>query len=423
MKQLGGRAQSSLLLECRQRSSLAQDRSIPSLDGLRAISVLLVVFGHSESAWRGHSDFYFYFIRGGWVGVSVFFVISGFLITHLLLREKSRSGQISLGRFYVRRAFRILPPCYAYLAVVGIRSLLHVEPVDPRSFIQAACYLWNYPHPSYWILGHLWSLSLEEQFYLLWPACVFLCPNRICLRIAIGAVVLAPVSRVATYFLLPALRGELGEMLHTRIDTIMFGCILALAFDLKVWNLLLAALTRLRFVIPAAVFLVFVEVPLTLRFRGHWSAVAGTSIEGLCCAIVVLYAVRPPQNWFGRLLNFAPVRHIGIISYSIYLWQQMFTGHEPFSSFPWNLTSIFICAELSYFLVEKPSFYGRDRFLKWIGQRRSLDSQTIPSETSGRASCTALSVAKHPSPPESGIKGAPRIDEISVATQVNREHC
>ena len=153
------------------------------MDGLRAISVLMVILGHS--VWPGRTGKFFASIRQGSLGVAIFFVISGFLITHLLLKELNRTETISLKRFYVHRAFRILPPFYVFLAVVGVRSLLHIEPVSLSNFACAGLYVWNYNlHFSDWILGHLWSLSLEEQFYLLWPLCLVFFSKRSCLRIA-----------------------------------------------------------------------------------------------------------------------------------------------------------------------------------------------------------------------------------------------
>jgi peptidoglycan/LPS O-acetylase OafA/YrhL len=352
---------------------LAQDRSIPSLDGLRAISVLLVILGHSDTAWSGHSGDFLYPLRDGHLGVATFFVISGFLITNLLLRELNKAGEISLRRFYIRRAFRIFPPCYVYLAVIGILSLARITPVDLGSFLSATTYTWNYNiHAQGNVLGHLWSLSLEEQFYLLWPACLVLFRKATCLRIAIVAVCLSPISRLAVYFLQPEWRGHTGMMLHTRIDTIMIGCILALVLDLQLWSGFLRRITRLDVVLAAAAFVLFVNHPLIDRFKGGYELALGITLQSICCGILVLFATSHSQNPLGKILNHPVLRHIGMISYSLYLWQQLFTFHERFSAFPWNVIIIFACAELSYFLVEKPSFYLRDKVLTfWAKEKRT----------------------------------------------------
>jgi peptidoglycan/LPS O-acetylase OafA/YrhL len=313
----------------------------------------------------GHSEYFLYPLRDGHLGVATFFVVSGFLITHLLLGERNKTGEISLGKFYLRRSLRIFPPCYAYLAVIGILSFFGFQHVSLEDLLSAATYIWNYNiHTTSDILGHLWSLSLEEQFYLLWPACVVALSKRACLRIAIIAVCLAPLSRLATYALFPAYRGHIGMMLHTRVDTIMIGCILALLLDLKLWTTFLKRVTRLDIVLPSTVFLLLVNKALTLRLKGEYDLLAGITAQGICCGIVVLYSVWNPQSFWGKVLNNRAIRHVGIISYSLYLWQQLFTLHGWLSAFPWNVAIIFGCAELSYLLVEKPSFYLRDRLLQ-----------------------------------------------------------
>ncbi len=346
---------------------MASRRSIPSLDGLRAFSVALVILGHSDSAWTGHSRYYMDFLRDGHLGVATFFVISGFLITNLLLKEDAKRGEISLSNFYLRRAFRILPPFYAFLAVVAIRSLMHIDPVTPGSFFSAAFYIWNYNiHGTGNILGHLWSLCLEEQFYLFWPLCLVFFSKRTCLKIATVLVLISPFMRVFTYAVFPAYRGHIGMMLHTSIDTIMVGCILALAHDLKVWEKPLKRLASLPVCLGAAAFVLFINPILEEHFTGSWSLPFGMSARALCCASIILYAVDNPANLFGRLLNHPVMRHIGIISYSLYLWQQMFTFSEPYSQFPWNCLIILACAELSHYLVERPSYHVRD----WVIARR-----------------------------------------------------
>jgi len=143
-------------------------RSIPSLDGLRAASVAVVIVGHSLAYLHGEANRFPYLQLSelGQSGVDAFFVISGFLITYLLLKEKDATGTISLRNFYFRRFFRIFPPFYAYLAVVGILWVAGLARQDVRAFLSAATYTWNYaPHATSWLLAHTWSLSLEEQFY------------------------------------------------------------------------------------------------------------------------------------------------------------------------------------------------------------------------------------------------------------------
>jgi peptidoglycan/LPS O-acetylase OafA/YrhL len=342
-----------------QRVPAVGTRFIPSLDGLRAIAVLTVIFAHSRGAWLDSHTTFLYPLRQGGMGVEIFFVISGFLITKLMLKEQDKTGGLSLKRFYAHRAFRILPPFYVYLAAVGIRIWLGIDHVDGPSFASAALYYWNYYfHASGLILGHLWSLSLEEQFYLLWPICLLLWNRRTCLRIALSLVVVMPFSRLLTYLYLPASRGHIDMMLHTHIDTIMCGCVLALAFD-RHWRLFEKA-NRGWWFLASVVFLFAVEPVLIEHYRGTWRLMAGFTLESLSATIIVLYAVTHKDNLVGRILNNPVLRHIGVISYGLYLWQQMFTFNEPLSWVPLNLIPIFLCAELSYFLVEKPMRSLRD---------------------------------------------------------------
>jgi len=300
-------------------------------------------------------------LRNGHLGVTIFFVISGYLITYLLLKEDTKTGKVSLRDFYIRRAFRILPPFYAFLAVVGLRSLLHIEPVDLHSFVSGALYLWNYDlHATTVILAHLWSLSLEEQFYLLWPLSLVFFSRKTSLYIAVFLVLFSPVCRVATYFLMPAYRTHIGMMLHTRIDTIMLGCILALALDQGMIPRLVHKLRHSALIASAAVFMFVLDSYLSIRIGGMWNLPFGITLQGVSSAVVVLYCMSQTENLLGRILNSRILAHIGTISYSIYLWHTLFSLNEPHSQFPLNCVYILICAELSYFLVERPSFKLRD---------------------------------------------------------------
>jgi peptidoglycan/LPS O-acetylase OafA/YrhL len=344
-------------------------RAIPSLDGLRALSVLAVILGHSRSEWLDRIPFNASFRNGG-QGVGVFFVISGFLITHLLLAELRHDGGINLKRFYIRRTFRIFPPFYIFLLVIGILASFRLVQVNMHTMLAAATYTWNYvPLQPVWILGHCWSLTLEEQFYLLWPACITFFNPRTNLKIASAIILLSPVSRVVTYFAWPSMRYHMAMMLHTHLDTIMTGALLALAIDLKIWEKARRLALHPTAPIAALVFLTCVDTPADLRWRGMYLMTVGFSMENVAIAVILLHAVFRHESFLGRLLNLAPVRHFGVISYGLYLWQQLFTGDRTVL-FPLNIVFIVACAELSYVLVERPSFRLRDRAEKWVASRQ-----------------------------------------------------
>ena len=151
-------------------------RRIPSLDGLRAVAILMVIVGHSvhgmsEAGFSAATALYAFHIST--MGVSVFFVLTGFLITSLLIAEKAQTGRIRLGNFYVRRFFRIVPVYYTYLTLIMVLASLGRATVPRSGILPAYLFLWNYsPHADGWWFAHTWTLSMEEQFYILWPPLV-----------------------------------------------------------------------------------------------------------------------------------------------------------------------------------------------------------------------------------------------------------
>lgn len=341
----------------------SSSRSIPSLDGLRAISVIAVILGHTESPFLDRIPFGAA-LRNGHQGVIVFFAISGFLITHLLLKELQHEGSINLGRFYLRRTFRIFPPFYVFLAVIAILRFSHViaSPAVGSAFLACGTYTWNYwhfpPEIDVRVLGHCWSLALEEQFYLLWPLCMKLFSPRTNIRIAVGVILLSPFSRLLTYALWPSRRGNIDMMLHTHLDAIMIGCLVALLVESKVWP---QVWSRVRAImvhpiapVIAIAFLMFVDTPASEHWGGKYLLPIGFTLQSLAATVLLVFGVFRHESLFGKFLNWAPLRHIGTISYSLYLWQQLFTGAYT-GLFPLNVLFIFLCAEASFFLVERPS--------------------------------------------------------------------
>ncbi len=317
--------------------------------------------------------------RHGDQGVAVFFIISGFLITHLLLKELRRDGCINLKRFYFRRTLRIFPPFYAYLLVISILAVLGRVQVSAASMFAAATYTWNYvPWVGGWVIAHCWSLTLEEQFYLLWPACMAFWGRRSSVWIAIGVILLSPLSRVATYYALEPLRGHTAMMLHTRLDTIMTGCLLALIIDMNIWTGFRKATLHPAAAIAASIFLLAVQPPLEERWRGSYMLPLGISVENVSILVIVQYAVLRHESALGVLLNSRLLRHCGRISYSLYLWQQLFTGPQP-PAFPLNIICIVVCAELSYLFVERPSLRLRDRIEKRVLARTLLSRRPATS--------------------------------------------
>jgi peptidoglycan/LPS O-acetylase OafA/YrhL len=352
-------------------------RNIPSLDGMRAISILLVIGAHSsQNLPRWIQVPLSSYVLIAHTGVSVFFVISGFLITSLLLKELHATGTINLKRFYMRRAFRIFPAFYLYLGTIFVLALFGVFETPLRAFLFAAIYASNYylgPGGGFPGLQHIWSLCVEEQFYLLWPAVLLLIGRRRAGYLAGFLIIASPLSRVVTYAVLaPQHRAVVDRMFHSSIDTIMFGCLLALLWQNDRFNRLLRSWIRPWPVAASICFLFLLDPLLVLRFRGSYSLVVGMTLEGVSISLITLYVVTRAKTLPGRVLNTPTLRHIGVISYSLYLWQNIFTG-EAGRYFPLNLVAIVACAELSYWAVERPSLLLRDRL--WVRTGDGLPTQ------------------------------------------------
>jgi peptidoglycan/LPS O-acetylase OafA/YrhL len=351
-------------------------RTIPSLDGLRACSVFLVIVSHFLAYLPGKEN-QFPFVQLSWLGksgVDIFFVISGFLITGLLVKEWNATEKISLRNFYFRRFFRIFPPFYVFLAIMGIVWARGIVSINVPGFVSSGTYTSNYWGSPNWILAHTWSLGLEEQFYVLWPPCFALLGKRRSAQVALAIIALAPAVRLLNYVVAPPLRGAEGMMLHTRLDMIMFGCAMALLWESPRFHE-----QAERFMHPGlfafATFYIVVLAPvLSARFMGWYDWPVGYTLRGLLISLVVLYAVKRPASPTGKFLNLALMRHLGVISYSIYLWQQPFMGGVGGLAVPWNIVPTLGAAELSHWLVERPSFWLRDRLaLRLTRARNSVE--------------------------------------------------
>ena len=353
------------------RTEQSRGQRISSLDGLRAVSIVLVVLSHTKSllpATLTQSGLFRYLVGGGLHGVQVFFVISGYLITLLLLREIERTADISLKSFYVRRIFRIFPAFYAYLAAIAVLWIAGWTRQDGRTFLAAASYTIVYlPHPQGWLVQHAWSLSIEEQFYLIWPVLLLISHRRgFLLKLAIGLLAAMPALRS-----LIAFHASAGALEHNRllvnlssIDMLMMGCLLALLSGRKNWRAWCERWMR-GWPVAALAFSGLVLVPyagakLGGSEGGLFAEVLGFSVTALAIGAATEYVVRKPESAAGRVLNTSAMRHIGLISYSIYLWQQLFTASDTklgLLTFP----LILITAEISFRLIERPAMRFRAR--------------------------------------------------------------
>jgi peptidoglycan/LPS O-acetylase OafA/YrhL len=212
-------------------------RRIPSLDGLRALSIFLVLVLHTlqRLEFTHHASLIWYGIFDGGTGVFIFFVISGYLITSLLLHEHEKRGSISLRGFYFRRAMRILPPLYVYVGVLLLLGWAGRLAIVKLDIISALFFFHDYGPSFMWPLEHFWSLSIEEQFYFLWPFLLVYCLRRPGLegrwkasKIAIAIILVAPLIRVFSFTFARDTFLHNSYSFHARADSLMFGCLIAL---------------------------------------------------------------------------------------------------------------------------------------------------------------------------------------------------
>lgn len=341
-------------------TSSDQATRIAALDGLRAVSVAFVILGHLV----GTHNFPRVLYPLTWFaefGVRIFFVISGFLITTLLLKEMELTRSISLKGFYFRRIFRIFPASYTYIAAIAALGFAHAVYLKSADLLHAVTYTVNYHSVRGWYLGHLWSLSVEEQFYLLWPLALKLSGRRRGMLVALAVCFVCPLIRVAEFTFFPAGRMGVGERFETIADAIAIGCVLAGARDwlsFQKWYMRLLS-SRLFFVVP--ILTLSLNFPMRLRYEYG----AAETLKNIGIALCIDWCVRFRSHPAGRILSWSPIAFLGVLSYSLYLWQQPFVNRYSSSTlahFPLNCLLAFAAALVSYYAVERPFLRLKKRF-------------------------------------------------------------
>jgi peptidoglycan/LPS O-acetylase OafA/YrhL len=322
----------------------------PALDGLRALAVLGVVAGHSLLPWSGNA---------GTTGVTVFFTLSGFLITRLLLEEHRATGRVDIRAFYARRLRRLGPGLALFLSVSATFILLGSAPLLPlaTSVLQVANFA-NLVGTDMEGLAHMWSLSMEEQFYLLWaPALAFLVARQ--RRHLLGRVLLVGAAASVLTRLALVLAGATDQRImfgpDSRADALLIGCLVAVH---------LPALEGLLTGRLAAVGGLVVVACTPLGPQGAWTLLP----VALGTAAVVAWAVTTPGTGpaYG-LLTWRPLRALGRISYGVYLWHLPFAlafaaGRPAWVAACLTLGTSVGLATVSWLLVERPVLQrGRGR--------------------------------------------------------------
>jgi peptidoglycan/LPS O-acetylase OafA/YrhL len=336
---------------------------LPTLDGWRGVAILAVLFSHIQwpLPWLARISEY------GAMGVHLFFALSGFLITWWLVQEYERLNHVDWKDFYLRRAFRILPAAFVYLSVIAVAGLgFHLIPVGGLQLTGSFLFFRNYltaPVPQPWYTGHFWSLAVEEHFYFLWPLVLCLAGFR-------RARFLAPLFAIAVALwrtldgryewvarLNPLLKGDV-QRTDYRLDILFCGCAVALLWTQPTFQRTLSRISG---------------SPLVVAILGatvaclYWQPPGYLTMLAILMAFLPAATVARPDAFISRVLEFSALRWIGRLSYSLYLWQQLFFpafGVLPslgwIQVWPWNLFASFFAAALSYYAVERPGIaYGK----------------------------------------------------------------
>jgi peptidoglycan/LPS O-acetylase OafA/YrhL len=227
----------------------------------------------------------------------------------------------------------------------------------------ALTYTRNFYSDGGWHSGHAWSLAIEEQFYLFWPLLLSRLDVRKATRFAGAVVLLGPFVRLATYFVLPQRRDMIDWYTFTRIDSIMFGCLLALVRNDEAF----VRVSR-RFYAYGGAVACLAAVIASAYMRAAftwWDVVCSYSVEGASVALLIQWCVTHETTAFGRFLELRPMRVVGDMSYSLYLWQQLFLNrHSDFvlCRFPLNIVCVVATAYVSRHLIENPFLRLKSRF-------------------------------------------------------------
>jgi peptidoglycan/LPS O-acetylase OafA/YrhL len=350
---------------------------IPALDGLRAVAVIAVLLYHGGQAW----------MPGGFLGVDVFFVISGYLITCLLLADFQQHGRAGLKRFWIRRARRLLPALFAMLFVVSLYAILFLPDVLDQlrgEVLSALFYVENwfliFRNLSYFqstgrppLLQHVWSLAVEEQFYLIWPLVLAFGlavwgKSRRKLLIAILIAVVASTVEMAVLYHPYTDPSRVYYGTDTRAAALLLGA--ALAFVWAPWRLVGKTGRNAAIMLDVAAVLSGIVLLWMFLSVGEFDPAlyrGGFLVAAMVSAVLIAATVHPASRLTPWLLGFSVFRWIGVRSYGIYLWHwPVFMVTRPHSDVPltgWALLALrlaltFGIAAVSYRFLEEPIRHG-----------------------------------------------------------------
>lgn len=298
------------------------------------------------------------------LGVLLFFVLSGFLITGLLYRERVATGKVNFRFFYIRRILRLAPAFLLFIVVTLVLMRIGwITDVTVREVLECLLYVRNiFGHSQ--TLGHIWSLSLEEQFYLLWPLSFSLLALKRSPAIVLGTCLplmlwrgLAIHAQLFSYS-----SGVYYERPYFRFDSILIGAFLILWVSTSARAVSL--LSRMLSKIPAL--LLWLVLVVWTMFAESWTHAWYLSIQELLVTLCLAQVVLHNRGALGKFMRLPALRYCGTISYSLYLWQQLFLvtavpSWGPLRRFPLEFILPFSIAAASYQFIEKPILRWKDR--------------------------------------------------------------
>ena len=348
---------------------------IESLDGFRAISISMVIIAHLRVGILNS------YVDLGNLGVRIFFVISAFLISNIIIKQKSKSETWDgLKIFYFRRFLRILPALWLYFCVtIIILKLLQL--FEFSQFWRAFLFIENY-HPrsmwtnGQWPFGHIWSLSVEEQFYTIFAPLFFYLSAKKMLRFLVVVILIAPLVRMGFWFIdFPEImEGSVHRSFETVMDALAFGS-LAYSYREKIINWKYFGYLSSLVMVLLIIFIQTLNSSQSIVLFGYLPRLVyntfGISVQCvLICGLIIRYSSIKCKNTLGwKLLNHKILVSIGLMSYSIYLWQQIWLYSTFALPVYISIPGMFLSAFISYYFVENPINKNREIILTKINAR------------------------------------------------------
>lgn len=350
-------------------SSEENSNYFPTLDGWRAVAITLVLLTHALDSIQASlriniTDIEDTIKSFGLLGVQLFFGLSGFLITSKLLIEEAQNDNISLTAFYIRRTFRILPAALFFLATVALMSAINLISISTDRWLSTIFFMANYTNAEYsWYVGHFWSLAVEEHFYFIWPAAFILLRTTQRRVSAVVVTAFAVAFWRAIDFKLqitnstPAIFWGRTDI---QVDGILWGAFIALLYANPKWNI------RIKNILSNILSLTILLISLVLiqiNYKYDWkTAFFLITLKSIIIPMILLGTLIQGNGLIGRILEKKPIKIVGRLSYSLYLWQQIFLVWDkyqapnliPLQYFPINFIVVFSCATISMIFIEKP---------------------------------------------------------------------